>query len=180
MDIIVDRIGEVVNSMQNLSEKEGEKYGILPGLNSPFYFFGHPIDVNKQLIQRDQDKVNKHRKYPAIVLRLPTREEMYYGMIHYDLNIAILAETNVALDTPDRYEKVIKPILIPLYELFLDRLKSHKFSWKGNQIRAPHVKIDQPFYGVPETQGNKAYIFSNPLDAIEIVSLKINSQFKHC
>lgn len=179
MTVIVDKIGEVVASMRNLSAAEAEKLGIDAGLESPYYFYGHPVDINNQMIQRDKG-TTKGKVYPAIALRLPTTEDVYGGMIHYNLNLAIFALTDLDKTAPERYEEVIKPILYPLYKLLLDRIKRAGFMWDGNMRYPPHTKIDRPHYGVNETQGNKAYVFENKLEAIELINLKINYKFKSC
>lgn len=178
--VAVDKIGEVVASMRNLSAADAAKFGITAGLESPYYFYGHPIDMNRQMMDRDKARATMNKVYPAVALRLPIQEEISGGMVKYTMNIAIFAETDLELSAPERYEQVIKPVLIPLYELFLDRLKKGGFTWEGNQKYPPHTKIDRPHHGVEETQGNRAYVFSNKLDAIELVNLKINSTFKYC
>lgn len=180
MTIIEDKIGEVVASMRMLSVAEAAKYGIAAGLESPYYFFGHPIDINNQMIARDKELDTRGKVYPAIALRLPISEELVSGLVHYNLNIAILASTRKEWDAPTRLDQVIKPTLVPLYELFLARIKKAGFTWSGNMARPPHTMIKRPHHGVNETQGNKAYVFSTPLDAIELVNLRINYTFKHC
>ncbi len=180
MTVITDEIGEVVEAMRNLSAADAAKFGIDAGLESPYYFYGHPMDINSQMILRDKELTTMGKVYPAVCLRLPVSEEMKGGLVNYTLNVAILAVTKDTYDTPDRYEQVIKPVLIPLYELFLDRLKKHGFVWSGDQKRPPHTKIDRPHHGVNETQGNKAYVFANKLDAIELINLKVNYNFKQC
>lgn len=180
MNVAVDLIGEVVESMRNLSAKESERFNIPAGLTSPYYFYGHPMDINKQLVENDKSIAKNKQKYPAVFLRLPIPELIEGGLVKYTLNIGIMDVTKKDYNTPERYEHVIKPILMPLYELFLDRLKKKGFVWPGNQTRPPHTKIDQPHHGVEATQGNKAYVFESTLDAIELLSLKINYNFKNC
>ncbi len=179
MTIIEDKIGEVVASMRNLSAADSTKFGIAAGLESPFYFYGHPIDINRQMIDRDMG-TTKGKVYPAVALRLPVVEEIKNGLIFYTLNIAILDQTKKEWDAPTRMTEVIKPVLIPLYELLLDRLKKAGFFWVGDQKRPPHTMYKRPHHGVEETQGNKAYVFAQPLDAIELVNLKLNYNFKQC
>lgn len=180
-EVIVDKIDEVVTSMRNLSAKDAAKFGITAGLTSPYYFYGHKMDINRQMIDRDREIATKGKVYPAIALRLPTTESMGSGMTHYNLNVAIFAETDLNWSAPERYTNVIKPILIPLYFLFLNRLKKAGFVWQGDLNMPPHERTDKPHYGVEETQGNKAYIFTNKLDAIELENLKINIQtIKKC
>lgn len=179
--VAVDLIGEVVASMRNLSAKDAAKFGITAGIESPYYFYGHPMDINRQMIERDGERATKWKVYPAIALRLPTREEMGSGLTHYNMNVAIFAETDLNWSAPERYTNVIKPVLIPLYLLFIDRLKKRGFTWSGNsQQMPPHTRTDKPHHGVEETQGNKAYIFTNKLDALEIEGLKINIPTKYC
>lgn len=179
--VIVDEIGAVVASMRNLSAKDAAKFGITEGLESPYYFYGHPMDINRQMIARDEELATKGKSYPAICLRLPTEEEMGSGLTHYNLNVAIFSETDLNWSAPERYANVIKPVLIPLYTLFLDRLKKKGFVWDGGvQTMPPHRRIDQPHHGVEETKGNKAYVFNTKLDAIEILNLRVNKQTKYC
>lgn len=178
--VFPDRIGEVVASMRNLSAADAAKFGITAGLESPYYFYGHPIDMNRQMIERDKVRATRNKVYPAIALRLPVQEEFSDGLVKYTANIAIFAETDLDWSAPERYENVIKPILNPLYLLFIDRLKKAGFMWEGNLTYPPHTKIDRPHHGVEATQGNSAYVFANKLDAIELQNLKINSNFKRC
>lgn len=181
INVLVDLIDDVVTSMRNLSDKDAAKFGIAAGLESPYYFYGHPMDINRQMIARDQERLTKGKNYPAIALRLPSEETMGSGLTHYNINVAILAETDLNWSAPERYANVIKPILIPLYVLFIDRLKKRGFVWEGNsQTMPPHIRIDKPHDGVEETQGNKAYIFQTKLDAIELINLRINKQTKYC
>lgn len=181
MTVIVDEFGEVVESMRNLSAADAAKFGITAGLESPYYFYGHPMDINRKMIARDKELSTNGKVYPAVALRLPIEEEIAGGMIYYTLNVAIFEQTNLDWDASERYTNVIKPTLLPLYELLLDRLRKHGFTWGGTDMkRPPHKKIDRPHHGVLETQGNKAYQFTNKLDAIELVNLKINFTFKKC
>lgn len=176
--VIEDKIGEVVESMRNLSAKDAAKFGIDAGLTSPYYFFGHPMDINSQMIERDKGST-KGKVYPAVALRLPVVEDMKNGLVNYSLNVAIFAETDKNKDAPARLETVIKPILLPLYLLFLDRLKKAGFT-TDQRGGYQHKKINRPHHGIEASEGNKAYQFKQPLDAIEITELKINYKFKIC
>lgn len=178
--VIVDKIGEVVASMRNLSAKDAAKFGVPAGLTSPYYFYGRPVSINSQMIARDHGD-NKGKVYPAIAFRLPsTRETDGSLIIKHNLNIAILDQTERGYDEVERYENVIKPILYPLYYLFLDRLKKAGFIWDGPKAMPPHKATDKPHHGIEDAQGNKAYIFERPLEAIEIENLRINYNFNQC
>src|SRR5690242_20108850 len=128
---IPKQIEEVVVSMRNLSMKDAAKWGIAEGLESPYFFYGTPVEINRQMIERDKGST-KGKVYPAIALRLPTNEDVKNGLVNYNLNIAILDCTKKEYDAPNRYSNVVEPILFPLYELFLDRLSRFGFTWGGD------------------------------------------------
>jgi hypothetical protein len=178
--VIVDEIQAVVESMRNLSAADAAKFGVPAGLESPYYFYGHPIDINTQMINRDKELATKNKVYPAIALRLPAKREPKGGLFYHTINLAIFDVTELNWDAPKRYDEVIRPTLYPLYYLLIDRLKKRGFTWAEMREFPPHEAIDRPHHGVLETQGNKAYQFSRPLDAIELVNLKINSKIKQC
>lgn len=177
---IVDKIGEVVASMQNLNAKDSTKFGITAGLTSPYYFYGDKVDINKQLIIRDKDALTKTKKYPAIALRLPSPKEMGSGLVHCNINLAILDVTQKDWTSDDRFANVVKPVLYPLYELFLDRLRKNGFTWDSGTAYPDHTQREVLYYGTESSKGNEAHVFESPLDAIEILNLKINYTFKKC
>jgi len=176
---IPEQIEEVVVSMRNLSANDAAKWGIAAGLESPYFFYGTPVEINRQMIERDKGST-KGKVYPAIALRLPANREIKNGLANFNLNIAILDATKKDYDAPNRYSEVVKPILYPLYELFLDRLKRFGFTWSGDMGTPPHTQRDMLHHGVEATQGNEAYIFNRPLDAVELISLRINNKIKYC
>jgi len=174
--VIVDIMGQVIDTVRansfDLTFNE-----TFSGPGAPFYMYGHRREIANTLLQMDEDSVNKYRKYPLFALRMDIAEEVEDGMVEYNMNIAILDYTKPEYSAAERYEHVFKPFLYPLYELFMDALKIHKFYWKGDY--PPHTKIDRPFWGVTEnvqrgvSNGNDGYIFNDPLDAIEIVNLRV-------
>ncbi|MFO7257772.1 MAG: hypothetical protein DIU61_008760 [Bacteroidota bacterium] len=166
---VVELIGEVVNSMRDYPDGE------------PYYIYDHPMAINQRLIQMSQSIEKKHKRFPLVALRMDFPEEVRGGVLHLNLNLAILDYTSKDYWMEDRYEHVFKPILYPLYDLFIDRLKtSGKFFWPSDQDSPPHIKIDRPYYGTPGNQGNVKNIFTDPLDGIEILNLKINTNLKQC
>lgn len=145
----------------------------------PFYMFGHRREISNRLLQKDKDKIYKSQKYPLFALRLPIIENVTFDNIHdVELNIAILAYTDKNYRAPERYENVIHPILMPLYFEFLEACKS---SGEIMNTGTPeHQKVDQLFWGVSETEGNTAYIFNDPLDAVEMLDFNIKIIDKNC
>jgi hypothetical protein len=164
MNHIVEQIGSIVTAMQDLEGK-------------PYYMYGHRVEINERLLKKNDDKVFKYQKYPLIALRWETPEDVSNGMVDYNLNIVFLYSTEKKNTAEQRHENVIKPILTPLYEQFLIELKrSGLFQWEGDQKTPPHTKLDRPYWGVSQENGNIKNIFSDPLDGIEITNLRIKGR----
>lgn len=161
MKPVVEKIGEVVERM---GKCHGEVY----------YLFGHRMEIARRLLEKDKDKVYMHKKYPLVALRQDFEEVIGNGMVSYTLNLAIIEFTDKNYTAEQRYENVFKPKLYPLYSTFITALRQSGFMWAGWQNSPPHTKIDRPFWGVQNSEGNQRNLFADPIDAIEIINLKIN------
>ena len=186
---IVDDIGAVVARMRGLNSASygadmatylaSKNMTAANQLLAPFYMYGHRLEIANELKKMDNDKVYKYQKYPLVALRLDIAEPYSDGIVELDLNIALLCFTDKGWNAEERMTNVFKPVLYPMYYRFMDELfKSGLFFWEGKV--PPHTKIDRPFWGVESSEGNTKYIFSDPLDAIEILNLKIKKNFKNC
>lgn len=191
MIYLVDEIGKVVTAMQSdailiaaltTGIPELSSKGYLSGM--PYYMYDHPVKINARLLEKNQDKTYKYQKYPLVALRLDFDEEpgLMWG---FNLNIAIIMATDPNYGADKRYDKVYRTVLYPIYEAFLKHLKSTGlFQWDQDDSRGliipPHKKVDRLFYGAIGSQGNEASIFSDPLDAIELINLKIYKRDKNC
>jgi hypothetical protein len=188
---ITDDIGRVVEAMRPVTAQSyGQpfidyltEYGTpANAAQMPYYMPGHPLEIANRLLEKDQDSVYKYQKYPLIALRMdipePYREGGFY---EYELNVAIIAFTERNWNYEERLERVIKPVLAPLYDRFLKELWNvGGFVWEGDARRPPHVPIIRPFWGTEEgtKMGNAKSIINDPLDAIEIKNLKIKKSIK--
>lgn len=169
MNHIADEIGKVVAYIRE------------QGSPVPHYIYGHRVEIAKRL--SGKNKVNE--KYPLIALRLDIPEKFYGGVYHYKLNILIVDFTKTHYNAEQRYESIIKPILTPIFIKFMDALSDvGGFSWKSDEQAGsnwpPHIKVDRPYWGITEKEGNVRNIFTDPLDAIEIIDLEINQRLKTC
>jgi hypothetical protein len=118
-----------------------------------------------------------------IVLRLDIIENVRGIMVDYQLNLAILSHTDKNYTSEERMEKVFKPVLYPLYEKFLKALyNSGLFGWDRRTLEVPsHTKIDRPYWGTQSATGNNLRnTFSDPLDAIEILNLRVTQNSRKC
>jgi hypothetical protein len=180
-NFIVDDIGAVVEAMKGAVFTE-EFTDEFVGKEIPFYRYGHRVEIAALLDQQNRGTITqKVQKYPLIALRLDTEETISAGIIHFNLNIAIVECTEKNYDASQRYENVYKPVLYPLYERFMEALKqSGLFFWENMSQYPPHTKVDRLYYGTLGSEGNQKRVFQDPLDAIEILNLKINQTLKNC
>lgn len=178
MRYIQDDIGAVVAAMRDYDAiKPADRL-------VPFYLYGKRKYINGILCSKDLDIKAKYQKYPLIALFFDIAETVGTQGVSYKLTLVIAALTKQEYTVEDRYAKVIKPILVPLYERFFVELKkSGLFMWKNEQGfegKPKHVRIVRPLWGTQGAEENEKYVFSDPLDAIEIRDLEINSTNKKC
>lgn len=186
MIYLVDEIEKVVVAMRsdpkvlaifggNFSADFSIDFDSVKGL-APFYKYGHKVEIANSLIEKDKDMVYKYQKYPLVALRMDF-DEQPGSVWDFTLNIAIVMITGKNFPSQERYTRVFKPVLYPLYQSFFRQLKAvGKFTWEGELNYPPHTKTDRPFYGTTGSEGNEAYTFNDPLDAIEITNLKISKR----
>jgi hypothetical protein len=169
LNYIVDDIGTVVAKLRSIES------------GPPYYMYGHRLEIANRLKAKDNRVNEKEAKYPLIALRLDTEEGMGEGFPKQDLNLIIATITKRGYNAEERYTNVFKPVLQPLYLQFIQALrKSGLFIWPNLQDMPVHTKIDRPYWGTPDPEENVKNLFDDPIDAIEILNLKINSLDKTC
>jgi hypothetical protein len=180
LNFIVDDIGKVVEAMRGavFTDEFGPEF---VAKEIPYYKYGHRVEISRILDEMNRNPTQQNKKYPLVALRLDTTEEISNGIWHFNLNIAIVNYTKQEYNAAQRYDQVFKPVLYPLYLRFLEALKqSGLFFWPGDQAFPPHKKIDRLFWGTTGAEGNIKKIFNDPLDAIELIDLKLNQELKTC
>lgn len=182
MRVLVDDMGTVITAMRTDARVVALLNDVKINGLFPFYMYGHRREIANRLLEKDKDKVRKYQKYPLVALRMDFPESQNAGqLVEYNLNIAFLMFTSENYDTPARYANVIKPILYPLVDVFFEKLvESGLFVWADTMQRPPYVKWDRPYYGVGVLEGNEKNIFNDPLDAVELVDLRIRSTDTGC
>ncbi len=178
-NVVEDDIGTVVASLRGTF---GDTFDLTFGTDAPYYMFGHRLEVRNRLTAKNAVPSQANKKYPLFALRLDTPVETAGDMLGYNLNIVIATFTSKDLNSEQRLEQTMKPKLIPLYNAFLGKLKSSGlFTWDRMLLTTPpHVMIRRYYYGTQSEEGNTKNLFHDPVDAIEIVDLKINSRIKTC
>ena len=182
MRVLVDDIDTVVTAMRTDAR-------VIALINNakinglfPFYMYDKRLNIANRLLNKDKDSVKKSQKYPLVALRLDFPETKNTGqLVEYTLNIAFLHFTQPNYIAEERYARVIKPILYPLVEVFFEKLaESGLFVWEDMTQKPTHVKWDRTHYGVAGLEMNEKYIFNDPLDAVELVDLRIRSTGDTC
>ncbi len=170
----VDVIEDVVTEVRNDADKPG--VGLIP-VDSPYYLHGHPLDIIKVLNAKDRSPTNKSKKYPLIALFQDFTEEIGTDQritSSASLNLVIAYSTKSEYDSPQRYDNSFRTILYPLYDLFIEKLRTSGWFLNASTGLTLHDKIDRLYWGRGETKGNKAVVFNDLIDAIEIQHLRLD------
>lgn len=145
----------------------------------PFYLYGHRVEIANRLLEKDLQSTLKYKKYPLVALRMDTTEQLDRGVIDFSLNAALIMQTDRNWNAEERYTNVFKPILYPMYASFMKQLRNAGlFMWESAKDLPKHTKIDRPYWGVEGKEGNTANLFNDPLDAIELIDLKLTQNYK--
>lgn len=175
-------MGTVVKKMNYYIKQLQSKKQRVP-CNEVFYLFGTASEINTMLLEKNNDSTRKYRKYPLVMLNIPSPDELRAGLVNDSLNIAIVTETEKGIKTEDRMEQNFKKVLFPLYDLFVKAVQNVGiFVWEGERDSLPGQRIVVPYWGtkVDPSTPNPANKFSDPLDAIELVDLKLNQTINNC
>jgi hypothetical protein len=162
----------VVDIFKDIVEKVSVEYG-----SNVRFMYGPVEEIEADLVNltRAQGLPNATgmAKYPLIALFQDFPEKRGDANGYYaDVTIPIILIANLTKNTykaPERYEYNFKPILYPVYKLFLQEMaKSGKII--GNDPDSfDHTKFDRLYYG-RKTVGSA---LNDYVDAIEINNLRI-------
>lgn len=143
---------------------------------APYYMYGHRLEINNRLKEKNADNIFKFQKYPLVALRMDFEESINSVVHDVNLNIAMLEFTLKEYNAEQRYENVFKPFLYPMYDNFMSSLRKSNFM----NLTFDHTKVDRPFWGTSNEEGNVKYIFDDPLDAIELINLNVKFTNEKC
>jgi hypothetical protein len=138
----------------------------------PYYIYGHPREIANRLALKDQDSVDKFRKFPLIVLIVDVEES--HGnddtRIDYTTSPTLLIVTNTqpTYTSEERYDNTFKPTLYPIYELLVSKMNESPSLHTQSTDDIIYTKIDRLFWGSATVNGNEGLIFNDFLDAIEL------------
>lgn len=172
--MVVDQFAEVVKTLRGSFD---DTFDQTFGSDAPYFMHGHRLVIANDLKAKDKTVEYKYKKYPVIVLIQDFEPAFRRGMYFHNLQIVIMTKTKAEYTTKQRYDLVFKPTLLPIYNRLLEALNdSPAFTWPDSEF-PEHVPIERPFWGTPVLEKNEKYIFDDPVDAVEIKDLKLNSRY---
>jgi hypothetical protein len=138
------------------------------------FHHGHPLEIINLFKQATQLESVKFEQFPAICLfqDIPEKHSTDSAEREANLNLVIITDTSNTYEAAQRYTYTIKPILIPLYELFMEKLKCN------GDVQVEDEKydyIERLYWGKSGLYGNVGNIFNDFIDAIEINNLKVKT-----
>lgn len=131
--------------------------------NNPFFDYETYSKESEFLTLLNEDVFKRYQKFPLILclLNIPElREQEVFEKNEAELIIYFISETKTEIFAPERLTTNFKPILIPIYEKFLNAIRNSNYSLfvtTGKLI--PHTYKE--FYHSPNS-------FNDFVDAIEI------------
>lgn len=159
----VDVFGDIVNEVRKVYDPIG--------LEKPYYLYGHPIDITKQLQLLD-NSTERFKKYPLICLLLDNPQEKSDSRsFEYSVSptVLVLAKTLPSYISEQRTIETFKPILYPIaLELITQINKSQHLLRQHNGVK--YVWTDKYFWGKEgiKMKGYEGLIFNEYLDGIEL------------
>jgi hypothetical protein len=139
------------------------------------YEYGTLEEIKTKLQRKDGDDELRTRKYPCILLITDLPEPKgqgtkYNGKARFA--ICIVHHTTFDRVAEQRYEKVIEPILYPIYESFIENILNSGLFAAYDVEDIPHNKIDRVDMGKTSfldlTEGSYDY-----LDGIEMSNFEL-------
>ncbi|MDR1340828.1 MAG: hypothetical protein LBK58_12355 [Prevotellaceae bacterium] len=169
--------------MRKVVERTAKRYG-----SDVLFFHGHIHEIAVELKQRSDSAKYREQKYPCIMMLEDFRETHSTGKpwdMEADVQVLIVAGSDMNYTSDERIEKVFKPVLYPICDAFISALKgsSRILSVPSSNLR--YLKIDrhkctsaflrEVSYANESTKSqNTAALLADHLDAIELnLNLKL-------
>lgn len=167
--MIIDLMGEVC---KRLAQRRGHTVN---------YVFGDSSYMREYLLRMGKFRGKEPVKYPLIGLYSPFNE--YRDSNEYDckadVNLIIAVNTLDSYTNNERLEISFKKILRPLYEGFIEELKSQKrFDFGYGPVK--HVYSENYSFGRRGAVDVDGESLNDKIDAIEIKNLELTIKKENC
>lgn len=171
----VDVFGDIVNEVRKIYDPSG--------LEKPYYLYGHPIDITKQL-ELLGGSTERFKKYPLVCLLLDNPQKRGDSLnVEYSVSptVLVLARTLPAYISEQRTIETFKPILYPIALELLNQIdNSRHLLSQPDGIKCTWT--DKYFWGKQgiKMKGYEGLIFNDYLDGIQLdfseIKVLIHSQ----
>lgn len=160
----IDVFGDIVNEVRKIYDPTG--------LEKPYYLYGHPIDITRQLKLLD-NSTERFKKYPLICLLLDNIESHGESSIYeysVDPTVLILAETLPSYLSEERTIETFKPILYPIASELIKQVNKSSHLQSMHKVGNKFTWTDKYFWGMEgiKMKGYEGFIFNDYLDGIEL------------
>lgn len=170
----VDVFADIVNEARKIYDPSG--------IEKPYFMYGHPIDITKQLQFKDLSETYKFKRYPLICLLLDLQQKHGDNM-NYEYTVSptvlILDNTDPDYSSEQRTISTFKPILYPIFFALIKAISNskHLLIKSGDP---QYVQTDKYFWGKEgiKMRGYDGLLFNEYLDGIQL-DFKDLKVYKH-
>lgn len=144
MQTVVDYVSEdVLEEIQCADRKlKGDT-----DINAINFEYGSHEEIREKLKRKDGDEEGKHLKYPCIIMPMdlvePTGLGTQYEYGKPRITLGIIHHTEHDMEADERYEKVIVPILYPIYKSLIENILASGLFIAYDIADIPHNRIDR-------------------------------------
>ena len=159
----VDVFADIVNEARKIYDPSG--------LEKPYFMYGHPIDITKQLQLKDLDGENKFKRFPIICLLFDFQQKHdknYNCEYIVSPTVLILADTDLNYSSEQRTVSTFKPILYPILFALIESVSDSKHLLDAQDPE--YIQTDKYFWGKEgiKMRGYDGLIFNEYIDGIQI------------
>ena len=180
---IIDVLAGIVASLscsttvRMTSTYDGEEYETQPTIT---YIFGDAQYIKDQL--DEYSKVTGVEKLPLIALFTPVKEKRGLAGIASEAKVSMLIACSSRKEWNNEERKVysFENILRPIYDAFMDALKSSPQIEKNYDGSMSHVYSENYSYGKYGAYTASGEAVSEPIDAINLSDLQITIKQLNC
>lgn len=170
--------------LKNVMDVEFPKEALKAGFITPVYFdYGHYREITNRLKGKDRQITNKGKKYPLVWLVMDFEEDFNGNELGIycstSIQVIIACSTKKDNTTPGRIADNFSPVLIPVYNIFLNAIRaSTTFQTVG--VKEPeHTRVLRPYWDGSDNTGT-GNLFDDFIDAIQLKNLKLKIKNKIC
>lgn len=141
-------------------------------------------ELIETLSQADKSGEERYNKYPLIhlVQDITIERGQDAGLFGTaTLNIIFIHQTKQTYKIEDRDEKVFKPVLWPMYYMFLEQLKKNNWIMGDFDTTGEfrHRVIKRAFWGNRQLKSSES-ILTDFVDALEVQNLQVKINYSNC